>query len=361
MPNSYDINSSPSSGEINFNNYNSLSAKKGENNLRKNQYNEIENPHFYSERKNSPLNDISNFEKNKITHLCSEEKDHSSSGLNFKNIVKKNLKNLNNSSHKSASEDASSSGIATILYSNGKKYLKKKLEKKIDASDDIDEEIDSNLNKLDNNIKNDKVSTFSNSNESSYSFDNNNQNYLYRQIQIKNYPSDYFSQYMFEHINQIRNNPKKFIKIIKESISNIGYNKKGNLIYIGDLKVALYKGKIAFEEAIDSLSRTKPMNSLIFKSELCVDIPQKEKYFKSGDYLRKEIKEKVKNGIIIRAFWRDIINDPKINFLLMIVDDNPIRRGDKRKDILDPKMKYIGINSGTMGKSFVCYTVLSNE
>ena len=361
MPNSYDINSSPSQGGINFNNYNSLSAQKGENNLGKNQYNEIGNPHFNSNSKNSPLYNVSNFDKNKITHLCSEEKDNSSSSVNFKNIVKKNLKNFDKSSHKSGSEDASSSGIPTILYSNGKKYLKKKLENKIDASDDIEEEINTDLNKIDNNIKNDKVSTFSNSNESSYSFDNNNKNYLTRQTQIKNYPSDYFSQYMFEHINQIRNNPKKFIQTIKESISNIGYNKKGSLIYIGDLKVALCKGKIAFEEAIDSLSRTEPMNSLIFKGELCVDIPQKEKYFKSGDYLRNEIRQKVKNGIIIRAFWRDIIKDPKINFLLMIVDDNPIKRGDKRKDILDPKMKYIGINSGTMGKSFVCYTVLSNE
>ena len=363
MPNSYDINSSPSQGGINLNNYNSLSAKKGENNLGKNQYNEIGNPHFNSNSKNSPLYNVSNFDKNKITHLCSEEKDNSSSSVNFKNIVKKNLKNFDKSSHKSGSEDASSSGIPTILYSNGKKYLKKKLENKIDASDDIEEEINTDLNKVDNNIKNDKVSTFSNnnSNESFNSFDNNNQNYLYKQTQIKNYPSDYFSQYMFEHINQIRNNPKKFIQTIKESISNIGYNKKGSLIYIGDLKVALCKGKIAFEEAIDSLNRTEPMNSLIFKGELCVDIPQKEKYFKSGDYLRNEIRQKVKNGIIIRAFWRDIIKDPKINFLLMIVDDNPIKRGDKRKDILDPKMKYIGINSGTMGKSFVCYTVLSNE
>jgi len=361
MPNSYGINSSPSSGGINYNNYNSLSSKKGENNLGKNQYDGMESPRFNSETKNSPLNKISNFDKNKITHLCSEEKDNSSSCANFKNIVKKNLKNFDNSSHKSGNEDGSSSGIPTILYSNGKKYLKKKLESKIDGSDENNEEINTNLNKLDNNIKSDKVSTFTYSNESNYSFDNNNQNYLYRQTQIKNYPSDYFSQYMFEHINQIRNNPKKFIQLIKDSINNIGYNKNGNLIYIGDLKVALSKGKIAFEEAIDSLSRTEPMNSLIFKSELCVAIPQKEKYFKSGDYLRNEIREKVKNGIIIRAFWRDIIKDPKINFLLMIVDDNPIRRGDKRKDILDPKMKYIGINSGTMGKSFVCYTVLSNE
>jgi hypothetical protein len=281
----------------------------------------------------------------------------------FQKNCKKNLKNFDNSSHKSSSEEASSSGIPTILYSNGKKYLKKKLENQIDASDDIDEENNNNFKKSNYDIQNDKISTFSNnnSNESNYSFDNNNQNDFYKQTQIKNYPSDYFSQYMLEHINQIRSNPKKFIQIIKESINNIGYNKKGNLIYIGDLKVALYKGKIAFEEAIDSLRRTEPMNPLIFKSELCVDIPQKEKYFKSGDYLRKEIREKVKNGIIIRAFWRDIIKDPKINFLLMIVDDNPIKRGDKRKDIMDPNMKYIGINSGTLGKSFVCYTVLSNE
>lgn len=361
MPNSYGTNSSPSSERINLNNYNSLSSKKGENNLGRNQNDGMENPHFYSERKNLPLT-ISNFDKNKITHLCSEEKDSSSIG-NFKKFVKKNLKNFDNSSHKSGS-DASSSGIPSILYSNGKKYLKKKLENKIDPSEGIEEEVNTNINKYNNNINNDIVSTLSNSksnDNSNYSFDNNNQNYLCRQTQIRNYPSDYFSQYMFEHINQIRNNPKKFIQIIKESMNNIGYNRKGNLIYRGDLKVALYKGKLAFEEAIDSLRRTEPMNPLIFKGELCVDIPQKEKDFKSGDYLRKEIREKISSGIIIRAFWRDIIKDPKINFILMIVDDNPIRRGDKRKDILDPKMKYIGINSGTLGDSFVCYTVLSNE
>ena len=45
----------------------------------------------------------------------------------------------------------------------------------------------------------------------------------------------------------------------------------------------------------------------------------------------------------------------------MIIDDNPIKMGDKRKDILDPKMKYIGINSASLGNNFVCYTVLSDE
>ena len=66
-------------------------------------------------------------------------------------------------------------------------------------------------------------------------------------------------------------------------------------------------------------------------------------------------------GIKIDAFWRDIIKDPEINFLLMIVDDNPINLGAKRKDILNPKMKYIGINSAYFGSFFVSYLVLSSE
>ena len=103
------------------------------------------------------------------------------------------------------------------------------------------------------------------------------------------------------------------------------------------------------------------MEPLVFKKELCVDISNNEKEFKSGDYLRKKIKEKINNDIPIRAFWRDIIKDPEINFLLMIVDDNPIRKGNKRKDILDPEMKYIGISSANLGNDFVCYTVLSDE
>ena len=103
------------------------------------------------------------------------------------------------------------------------------------------------------------------------------------------------------------------------------------------------------------------MNPLEFKKELCVDISEDETEFKSGDYLREKIKEKIDDGIIVRAFWRDIIKDPEINFLLMIVDDNAIRRGDKRNDILDPNMKYIGINSASLGNNFVCYTVLSDE
>ena len=166
---------------------------------------------------------------------------------------------------------------------------------------------------------------------------------------------------MFEHINKVRTNPNSFIQNIKSAIQNISYDKRGKLIYKGRLKVALSKGKIAFDEAISDLEKTEPMEPLIFKNDLCIEITNNEKEFKSGDYLRKKINEKIQNGIPIRAFWRDIIKDPEINFLLMIIDDNAIKIGDKRKDILDPEMKYIGINAASLGNKFVCYTVLSDE
>lgn len=172
---------------------------------------------------------------------------------------------------------------------------------------------------------------------------------------------EYFTKYMFEQINNIRTNPKSFIKKIEKEKINISKDKRGNSIYKGKLKVALTKGKEAFNEAISSLKKIKPMKPLIFNKKLCVEISKNENEFKSGDYLRKKIIELINNGVKIKAFWRDIIKDPEINFLLMIIDDNPIKPGEKRKDILNNKMKYIGINAAYLGNDFVCYLVLCDK
>ena len=174
-------------------------------------------------------------------------------------------------------------------------------------------------------------------------------------------PSEDFSQYMFDQINKIRNNPRSFIETFKKAKDRIKKDKKGNLYYSGKIKVALYKGNEAFDETISALEKMKPMKSLLYKKNLSIKISENKNDFKTGDYLRKKINELIKSGVKIRAFWRDIIHDPEVNFLLMIVDDNPIRRGGKRKDILNPEMKYIGINAGMIDQYFVCYTVLSDE
>ena len=45
---------------------------------------------------------------------------------------------------------------------------------------------------------------------------------------------------------------------------------------------------------------------------------------------------------------------------MMIVDDTGIKAGLKRKDILDPNMKYVGICSRTIGKYFICFVTFSD-
>ena len=45
----------------------------------------------------------------------------------------------------------------------------------------------------------------------------------------------------------------------------------------------------------------------------------------------------------------------------MIVDDEKKFPGKKRKSLLDPNIKYIGISSKKIGNNFRCYFTLSNS
>ena len=125
--------------------------------------------------------------------------------------------------------------------------------------------------------------------------------------------------------------------------------------------MALSQGLPAFEETISILKIVKPMNKLIFEPKLMVKLPQNESEIKDFNDLKIKVEEMLEEGINIKSYWRDIIRDPEISFLLMIVDDTGSRRGMKRKDILNPKMKYIGISSIEINGSFVCYITLSSN
>ena len=173
-------------------------------------------------------------------------------------------------------------------------------------------------------------------------------------------PSDEFSKYILEHINKIREHPKSFIENIEKSKINITKNKHNKLIYKDKIKVALSQGLPAFEEAISILKNCKSMNKLIYDSGLVVKLPQNEEDIQNKSYFKKEIKKMIDEGKPIQAYWRDIIKDPEISFLLMIVDDTGLKAGMKRKDILDPSKKYIGISSTSIGKHFVCFMTFSN-
>ena len=285
----------------------------------------------------------------------------------FNSITKSSIPKVSNFSYKNLQTEFTSNNVNDIsfgenfnLSKNVKNFGKFSYHKIIPSENFSSKKI------YNNNIDEDDIhscKTSRNGEDLGFTYKNNilKSSSLVKELTYEDNPSDYFSQYMFDCINKLRKNPKCFIKTLTNAMNNIAVDKNDNLYYNGKIKVALCKGKIAFDEAILYLRNTNPMEPLVFKKELCVEIPKKEKNFKSGDYLRKKINNIIKEGISIRAFWKDIIKDPQINFLLMVVDDNYIRRGAKRKDILNPDMKYIGINSGSMGNNFVCFTVLSDE
>ena len=174
-------------------------------------------------------------------------------------------------------------------------------------------------------------------------------------------PKDNFSKYLLEQINKIRADPQSFIGVIEDAKDNIKKSKNGNFYYNGNkIKVALVEGESAFNEAIEFLKSCKPMETLIFSKNLIPPIPQNKEELQSKSFLRKSIDKMMCDGIRVNSYWRDIINDAEICFLLMIVDDNGDKKGMRRNDILSPNMKEIGISSVEINGRSVNYFVLSS-
>ena len=176
-------------------------------------------------------------------------------------------------------------------------------------------------------------------------------------------PEDDFSLYLFDEINKIRIDPKSYIDIIRSNKNKVITDKKNRLIFKSKVKVALYQGIPIFDDAINSLQITQPMNKLIFNPHLCIKLPKNEDEIKDRMYLKNKINEICENNnVIVKSYWRDIVKDPETSFILMIVDDcGTNKSGRKRADLLNPEMKFIGINSIMIGKYFACYIVLSDK
>ena len=187
----------------------------------------------------------------------------------------------------------------------------------------------------------------------------NNYNSAENKSQNNNKPEDPFSQYIFEKINELRENPQSFIDLIDEAKKNIQTDEKtGIKVYKTSVKVALYKGEKAFEEAIEILKNTQPMEKLQFNPDFVIDLPNNELDLKSKNYLVDQIKIKIDSGIDVKSFWKDIVNDKESCFILTVVDDSGANAGNKREDILNKDNKYIGISTAKIGRSFACYIVL---
>ena len=233
---------------------------------------------------------------------------------------------------------------------------------------------DINNNYIYNNYKrNNKNNNYNNINNynkmANYNKNNNNNNYNNIRNQYNNlnlnfssasiYPSDNYSRYLLEQINKIRADPQSFIGVIEDSKGNIVRGKYGRLVYNGKIKIALSKGESAFNEAIEFLKNANPMKKLEFSHIITPKLPSNESEIRDNNDLGKKVERMIDNGIIIKSYWRDVIKDPEISFLLMIVDDNGFKSGKRRRDIMNPYMRYIGITSTEINGYFVCYITLS--
>ena len=94
------------------------------------------------------------------------------------------------------------------------------------------------------------------------------------------------------------------------------------------------------------------MDELIYEpTKITIPVPDNENDIKNKKYSKEKV-ERINEKYFVKTYWRDNINAPETSFLLMIVDDIS-KTGLKRKDILNPGMKYIGISSVKIEKSFV--------
>ena len=172
-------------------------------------------------------------------------------------------------------------------------------------------------------------------------------------------PFDNYSRYFLSQVNKIRTEPQSFIGVIEDSKANITKDRQGRIIYNGKIKVALDVGEAAFDEAIEYLKELNPMQPLTYNQMITANTPISENEILDKNDLTYKIESMINSGINIKSYWRDVIKDPEISFLLMIIDDNGIKSGMRRKDILSPYMKYIGISSAEINNNFVCYVTLA--
>ena len=145
----------------------------------------------------------------------------------------------------------------------------------------------------------------------------------------------YYVRSAFELINKIRINPSSFSKRIEDGIKYIKEekklitnpitgekNEKSRIIFKKKVKIVLAKGENAFKEAAEILKKKNPVHPLSFCEEIIIPLPKNEEEFQDSTFLKRNAEELRKNSPFhFEVYYKDLIRDPFISVLLMIVDD----------------------------------------
>ena len=182
------------------------------------------------------------------------------------------------------------------------------------------------------------------------------------EIDNLNYPET-----LLKIINIIRTKPQlyaekvdyavRYIKIENQVINDKVTGQKKNIekpIFKKKVKVALNKGESTFYETSKRLREMIPIPPLEMDNNLLINLPNNKSEIYDNKYLIKQA-EKIKQKSSLEFFYKDLIKEPNISALLMVVDDTEKNDFKKRDIILNPDLKYVGINCRYIGKTFVAY------
>ena len=214
-----------------------------------------------------------------------------------------------------------------------------------------------NINQESNSNQNNLQSKVPYDNDENIPF--NAQNELAPNLRYSDYP-----QKIVELINNIREDPVGYADIIEDSIKYIVEEEDKNdpsnirLIFKKKVKVALNKGEPAFKEAAEYLRNLNPLPPLEFTQDKCIPLPDNEDELKDPTFLREQVRQ-IRDRTEVDVFFKDLIKIPEVSGLLMIVDDTNKNAGKKRMALLNKDLKYVGVTSKFIGKTFIAYFAFS--
>ena len=233
----------------------------------------------------------------------------------------------------------------------------------------LDNQISLNQNEI-NDVNNYESNEKNDINDNNENNENNENFHKDENINDNNINVDPYAKYadypekIVEIINKIREDPVGYADMIEESIKYIieEEDKKDpsitRLIFKKKVKVALNKGEPLFREAADYLRTLSPLPPLEFNYEKCIPLPDNEDELKDPTFLREQVKL-IREKTEIDVFFKDLIKIPEVSGLLMIVDDTNKNVGKKRLALLNKDLKYIGVTSKFIGKTFIAYFAFS--
>ena len=140
-----------------------------------------------------------------------------------------------------------------------------------------------------------------------------------------------FNFRVLELINKIRKNPPSYANTVLDNIKNITV--EGNkTVFRKKVKVLLNKGESEFKNAADILKKTNPMNELVSKKEIEIPLPLSYEEIHDNLLLINQVNI-IRQNFNVNVYFKNLIKNPEIAVLMLIVDDSVDNPGMRRRRI----------------------------